>query len=141
MKIGNSKKKRIWIVAAAVLIILGLAATAAASIPEIFGKGNQEAQTASVTLPENLTTGYAWHMDVEKEGIARVVDDSHQEGSSGMVGSAGARTLVFGGLAKGETTVTFRYFRTWEGEGETIDTRKYLVTVDKDLNVKVTEKQ
>lgn len=77
----------------------------------------------TVTLEENPTTGYLW-----KQRDAYTPTTT----SDKVVGSGGNHSWIFKGAAKGETVLTFKYFRPWEKEDTATETRTYTVKVAED---------
>lgn len=57
-----------------------------------------------------------------------------------LVGAPSIFKFKIIGLKEGSTTLTFDYYRSWEGAETSIDTLEYVVTVDDLLNVVATEK-
>ncbi|ADL49936.1 protease inhibitor I42 family protein [Clostridium cellulovorans] len=96
--------------------------------------------TASIQLRSDTTTeACSWRYSV-------VQGDSIVESSkefieypvwTGIYGSGGRNIWVFKGLKEGSTTLKFEYLRPTEGDVAEI--RDFNLTVDKDLNVSVTE--
>lgn len=90
--------------------------------------------TLTVTLEENPTTGYLWKLVIGTEGILKLQSDTYTptKTSDQVVGSGGNHSWVFKGVSKGETVLTFKYFRPWEKEDTATETRTYTVTVADD---------
>lgn len=88
----------------------------------------------TVTLEENPTTGYLWNMTVGTEGILELQSDAYTPTTTSdkVVGSGGSHSWIFKGISKGETVLTFKYFRPWEKEDTATETRTYTVTVAED---------
>ncbi|SMC78536.1 protease inhibitor I42 family protein [Papillibacter cinnamivorans] len=86
----------------------------------------------SVTLEGNPTTGYGWYVSVNDPEVLWPCSESYaQDESSGeIVGAGGTYTWCFKALKPGKTTLTFRYYRSWEGEDSAIRTAEYTVTVE-----------
>lgn len=83
-----------------------------------------------IELPENPTTGFSWSFKSEKGELIEPVENRFMSGDSGsIVGAGGIHRWVFRGLLEGESRLTFRYFRAWEGEESSIDERIYGVHI------------
>jgi predicted secreted protein len=83
-----------------------------------------------VELPENPTTGFTWSFKSEKGELIEPIENRFMSGDSGnIVGAGGIHRWVFRGLLEGESRLTFRYFRSWEGEESAIDERIYEVHI------------
>jgi len=78
-----------------------------------------------VTLESNPTTGYAWEVsEVDKAVLAQVGEAEFQEAAregEQLVGAPGVQTFRFE-AARGETTVTLVYRRSWEKDVEPLET-------------------
>ena len=106
----------------------------------VSGCGKKTPQTATLTLPSNLTTGYTWEV-TQTEPLFEVASEypveAHEED---MVGVGGAETFVLTPKEKGTTQVTFAYGQHWEG-GNAADSLTYEMEIDKNLQIKIlTEK-
>jgi inhibitor of cysteine peptidase len=85
---------------------------------------------ARVTLDGNPTTGYTWHYTISDGSVLALVSGSYTApGSSDAVGAGGSYAWDFKALKAGETVVTFKYYRDWEGEASADKTAVYTVTV------------
>ena len=89
------------------------------------------AQTYSVTLTENPTTGYTWSFSVSDAAILTVTDDGFTASANpgGAEGVGGTHRWTITGLAEGDATVTFTLGQAWEG-GETTDSIVYALHAD-----------
>ena len=78
-----------------------------------------------VTLESNPTTGYAWEVsEVDKAVLAQVGEAEFQEAAQEgeqLVGAPGVQTFRFE-AARGETTLTLVYRRSWEKDVEPLQT-------------------
>lgn len=86
-----------------------------------------------VTLKGNPTTGYSWHYVIADSTIFCASSQSYVADSavSGVVGAGGTYNWEFRALKTGKTTITFKYYRDWEGESSATsdNTVVYNVTV------------
>ncbi len=93
-----------------------------------------------VLLQGNASTGYTWQYFVKDPSIAELnEEDSVSDDQTGQLCGAG-ETHIWDvkGLKEGQTEVTFNYLRPWENKIS--ESKTYIINVDSDLNVKVTEK-
>lgn len=88
----------------------------------------------TITLEENPTTGYGWTLKMGTENIVSLSADDYisAQTSRNVVGSGGNHVWHFNGVSKGETILTFKYYRPWEKEDAAIETRIFNITVSKD---------
>jgi len=96
-----------------------------------------DGKTLKISLEENPTTGFSWDYTVSDETLLEVVDDEYfpSNTETAVVGSGGIHVFEFQGLKEGETTLTFNYFKSWEGTEKTEDTRVYKIIVDQYGNI------
>jgi inhibitor of cysteine peptidase len=90
-------------------------------------------QTLSIALPGNSSTGYAWTVGDFNEAVlsrgepfGQHVTDAHP---AGMVGVPGQTQYRFVAKTPGQTTVVFKYGRSWEPDAAPADTARYTITV------------
>jgi predicted secreted protein len=104
------------------------------SVPVVL-KSNQQNSLAvgdvgKVSLFGNPTTGYSWHYRIENENVLKLVSECYSsDAGNGVVGAGGTFQWVFRAMKAGETSVTFKYYRDWEGEEDAIETAVYKITV------------
>ncbi len=102
------------------------------------GCSNKEklANTMTVILEGNPTTGYEWTAIVKDKDIVKITKSEYtpDENAENLVGVGGKYTFEFEALKEGKTTITFEYKRSWETENPLYKTT-YNITVDKDLNI------
>lgn len=69
-----------------------------------------------VTLSENPTTGFEWHVDTaESVNLAAVqVTDLRHEQQSNQIGAPGTHSWRIEGIAAGKAQLVFDYARPWE---------------------------
>jgi inhibitor of cysteine peptidase len=70
--------------------------------------------TVDVRLPENPTTGYRWHAEIDSTALRQVGDQ--YEGPTSPRGASGARVLTFEALRPGQTLLRLVNRRSWEAE-------------------------
>jgi len=90
-----------------------------------------EGDKLTITLEENPTTGYVWTLKVGTDNIVMLESDEYipVQTSANVVGSGGKHVWNFKGVSKGETMLTFKYYRPWEKEDTAIETRIFTVIV------------
>ena len=84
--------------------------------------------TGVVMLKGNPTTGYTWQYKIDDESIVKL-DTESSVPDSGLIGAGSTFDWNFKALKPGTTTITFKYYRTWEGEASALQTAEYTVTV------------
>lgn len=83
-----------------------------------------------ISLKGNPTTGYSWHYTVSDCSILSLVSDCYAPAmAQGLVGAGGTYTWNFKALKPGVASITFNYYRDWEGEQAALDTVVYQITV------------
>ncbi len=70
---------------------------------------------ACVTLAGNPTTGYDWHCIIGDSSILTQTSENYTSDSN-LIGAGGVYAWQFKALKAGQTTITFKYYRDWEGE-------------------------
>ncbi len=85
--------------------------------PEDNGKNVSLAEGTefSLTLPENPTTGYSWHLS-PSPGIT-LLSDEFIPPTSPLMGAGGTHTWIFMGKERGEQIVYAEYRRPWVPSG------------------------
>ncbi|MBQ4313183.1 MAG: protease inhibitor I42 family protein [Clostridia bacterium] len=100
---------------------------------------SKASHTAVIELSGNPSTGYTWIYEMSEDNIVREVKNEFQMPSpSDRVGAGGKFVFEFEGISPGEVTLTFSYLRTFE-DNPPVKTAKYIISVDNDLNVTLTE--
>jgi len=84
--------------------------------------------TFTVTLEENASTGYSWQYQILGEGISEIGKKVLAD-ESGKVGAPSKVTWTFQAVDGGNSTIVFRYFRSWEGEKSAVDYKAYNICV------------
>ncbi|NTV89494.1 MAG: hypothetical protein HGA22_03905 [Clostridiales bacterium] len=86
-----------------------------------------------VVLDGNITTGYSWQYKIEGTSVEAFSEESSQDSNPpGLVGAGSTYTWTFKAVSGGKSTITFKYYRPWEGEASTApeDIRVYTVNVE-----------
>ena len=74
-------------------------------------------QRVIISLESNPSTGFGWHVPFVDEGVLTQVGEvefTQGEEAEGLVGAGGIESLTFEAVAKGTTTLTLNYDRSWE---------------------------
>lgn len=97
-------------------------------------------KTVEINLKGNPTTGYNWEYNIGADDIVKEVSRKYEQDDAklGLVGLGGTNTWIFSALKEGKTEIIFKYCRPWEEEA--IESKTYIFTVDKDLNIIIEEK-
>jgi len=82
-----------------------------------------------INLDENITTGYSWNYKIDDETVVKLFKDEYQEPSSKLIGASGTHQFIFVGEKKGDATITFKYYRIWEGEESSVEVKEFNVKV------------
>lgn len=94
-----------------------------------------------ISLEGNPTTGCSWEYSINKDGIIK--EDSKEYNpdnkDTDIDGSGGTYIWRFSGLKEGSTEITFKYYQPWEKE-KVYETKTYICTVDRNLNINIKEK-
>lgn len=87
----------------------------------------QVGDTLEINLPENATTGYRWEPDSLDTHVLQLATakGDYQSGTPGSGGTAHFQVKV---LAAGSTTLSFKYWRRWEGDAGVI--KRFTVKVN-----------
>jgi len=85
---------------------------------------------ARVILEGNPTTGYSWYYTITTNDIVSLITQNYRSNSN-AIGAGGVYNWYFKALKAGKTTITFRYYRQWEGESSAKAeyTKVYTITV------------
>lgn len=86
-------------------------------------------------LEGNPTTGYEWTCKIGDSSIVKEKTSKYKADDTDSVGSGGTYTFIYEGLKEGKTTVSCEYERSFE-KNSTEKTKKYELSVDKNLNIK-----
>lgn len=101
-------------------------------------QNNDQTQTEGtvLTFEGNASTGYTWNASGYDEEIIKVEQlsgDNANEEDNQLVGAPSEVKFKVTGLKEGTTSLSFDYYRSWEGIDSATDSRFYLVTVDSSL--------
>lgn len=106
----------------------------------IIEKNMEDPIMGSISLHGNFSTGYVWQYAVEDKSIAELTDEEiiSDDPTGERCGAGETHIWKVKGLKEGSTEVTFNYLRPWESEIDKNVT--YIVNVDSNLNVTISEK-
>lgn len=94
-------------------------------------------KVVSITLDENITTGYSWHFSIENNDLIKL-DSENSQGSEtnsqnnsqpNIVGAGSKHTWNFKGVKQGTTKIFFKYYRSWEGEKSATEISEYTIKI------------
>jgi inhibitor of cysteine peptidase len=135
----------VWATVAIGLIVVAAIAMIIASFA---GRGGSDASGAAVTLTaadqgraisvssgdeiairlaSNPTTGYEWAVAALDEQRITYLASNYEAPGNGMVGQGGTQELRFRATGAGESTLTLKYWRSWEGDASIVE--QYSVTI------------
>ena len=112
-------KRLFWIVLSLVVILGLVAGCAGASAEEkIFTNSDEVIRVKAgeefvISLEANPTTGYSW-VAASPASWLEFLGKTYVAGEPAMLGSGGKEELRFKASAKGSTTITLGYGRSWE---------------------------
>lgn len=119
-------KRKTIAVLTGIMAILIMTALAGCAVTE--GTGIS-AGKGTIAIKANPTTGFDWYYTADNEGIIKLTKDDYSSDSPGLVGGGGVHSWTYEGVKQGTVKLTFKYYRSWEGESTAIETRLYTVTV------------
>lgn len=94
------------------------------------GKDNtlKVGDSCSVTLKGNPTTGYSWQYDIADGSIISLTNESSTPDSA-LIGAGSTFNWSFKALKPGKTTISFKYYRPWEGTANFLQNVEYTIIV------------
>ena len=83
-----------------------------------------------ISLKENSSTGYTWHLNIADDEIVKVHHDRfiQPESEPGFVGKSGIHYWYIKGLNKGKTELIFKLYQDWNKE-EVEKIKRYMIEV------------
>lgn len=99
------------------------------------------AETQTIRLPEDSTTGFEWIYVIDDSEVIDVVKDEFvlAEGFDTIDGGSGERVCEIKGLEEGETILYFDYVNGNNASGDVEDTVKFYVEVNANNEVAITD--
>ncbi|AKI97656.1 protease inhibitor I42 family protein [Kosmotoga pacifica] len=87
-------------------------------------------ETAVLSLEENASTGFTWHLSLSHEGIVEILSKTiTTQAPPGLVGAPSKVSWFIKGIKAGRVKLTLKKYRTWEGEDSAIEILKYSIEV------------
>ncbi len=96
---------------------------------------------ATISLESNPTTGYDWYVTYSKTGALNLVSNDFKASKNNIPGAGGVRTFIFKAMGSGDCTLTFKYYRFFEGVKADTKTIVYKVKVLNDKSKTVALEQ
>ena len=85
----------------------------------------------SIILDANPTTGYQWQLaNPFDEKILKLIGSDYKAPKTKRVGAGGKEIWTFKALAAGQTTISFKYVRSWEKDKEPGKSIAFAVNID-----------
>ena len=135
--------KRFWVVFSLILLCVmfgtgcGNKTSTKNDIKELEASGTQNTMqvgdTFKVVLKGNMSTGYGWFYTLDNKDMIEFSSTSDVQDKKNVAGSPSTFTWNFKALKAGQTKITFKYYREWEGEASATkdNTKEYPVTITK----------
>lgn len=112
-------------------------------IVKYFDEANLDkfAQTQTLELPEDTTTGYEWIYIVDDAEVVELIRDEFvlAEGLDSIDGGSGERVCELKGLSEGETIVYFEYVNPSAEVIESLESVKFYVEVNANNEIAITD--
>lgn len=122
-------KRFAFVIGFATVLIIAMAAL-------LSGCGDKSPQTATLALPSNPTTGYAWRVEQEPEIFDVASDYAEEKTDEEIAGAGGTETFTLTPKEAGTSTVSFYYEQPWDKDND--PTRlNYEIKVDKNMQMVV----
>ncbi|MBQ7105574.1 MAG: protease inhibitor I42 family protein [Bacilli bacterium] len=101
--------------------------------------GCSDSSKYEVLLEGSSNSYYNWSYEIEDDSIIKIVDESYygKEADDEIVGLEGEYKFVFEALKAGETTIKFKYMRTWEQEDVLYE---YVISLNVNDKLKISKK-
>lgn len=92
--------------------------------------------TVDIKLMTNGGVPYEWEYKIEDESVVKLKNQYSKDLDPELDGGRVELHYVFEALKEGKTMIVFKY-KSVTGEDDTMSEEKYLVNVDKDLNITI----
>ncbi len=101
----------------------------------------QNATPALIQLEGNATTGYGWYVSEANDDLYLVTEKDYLSSSTDLAiaGAGGTFQFEVTGQKPGSDTLTFLYYRSWEGAEQAIYKAVYQIEVSDNGSVQATE--
>jgi inhibitor of cysteine peptidase len=83
---------------------------------------------ATVSLPENPTTGYQWAVEKSNAETIAPLDSEYIVAPESAVGAAGIRRFTFELMKAGTYRLELKHWRDWEGDASV--TERFAATIE-----------
>ena len=81
-----------------------------------------------ISRPSNPSTGFSWTIAIAPDGVVSIADLGYRPPTRSIPGRAGTQAWRVTALIPGAATITLRYARPWETDGQT-KLERIIVTV------------
>ncbi len=129
----NKKNKNIIVITLISIILIVF-------IVLLFILNDKGANLSYVTLRTNFYDIYAWKYKIEDKNV---IEFSEKKQSGDVDGKTDSGLIIekyyFKALKEGKTNIEFRFTNT--ENGSSLDIKKYVATVDRDLKLKIEEQK
>lgn len=85
--------------------------------------------TILLSLDSSPVTGYAWKLDYNDPTIVEQIQTGFNKTGNNAIGGAVQQYFSFRCLKRGESKISLRYYRHWEGDSSTIKNFEIIVRV------------
>ncbi|MDK2954498.1 MAG: inhibitor of cysteine peptidase [Kosmotoga sp.] len=87
-------------------------------------------ETVILSLEENASTGFTWHLSLSEEGIVKITSKTiTTQAPPGVLGAPSMVSWTFKAVKPGKVTLTLKKYRSWEGEEAAVETLNYFISV------------
>ncbi len=76
-------------------------------------------ESATLALSENPTTGYRWEIAPQQRTVVEIRDRPYKS-QSNAIGGGGEASWTLRAVEPGETTLSAKLWRQWEGDGSIV---------------------
>lgn len=87
-------------------------------------------ETVILSLEENASTGFTWHLKLSEEGIVEISSKTvTTQAPPGVVGAPSKVSWFIKAVKPGKVALTLKKYRGWEGENSAIESLTYTIEV------------
>ena len=87
-------------------------------------------ETVILSLEENASTGFTWHLKLSEEGIVEISSKTvTTQAPPGVVGAPSKVSWFIKAVKPGKVALTLKKYRGWEGENSAIESLTYTIQV------------
>lgn len=84
--------------------------------------------TIFISLSGNATTGYGWALEKVDRAVAGNIQSQYKKSSGNAAGAGGDFIFTLSELKKGNTGISFKYWKHWEGDASII--KRFEITIN-----------